>query len=76
MGKLDAFLAFNDREVLKHAGKVSAEVARRLAHEQYDQYHAAVQRLEAQWPTSDFDKFVEETKKRRTKLPPKESTDE
>ncbi len=72
--KLDAFLAFNGRDVLKHAGKVSAEVARRLAHERYDQYRADTERLESQQPTSDFDKFVEETKKRRKKPPPEETT--
>ncbi len=33
--RLDAFLAFNEYEVLTNAGKVSAEVARRLAEEQY-----------------------------------------
>jgi len=33
--KLDAFLAFNEYEVLNNAGSVSAEVAKRLAEEQY-----------------------------------------
>ncbi|WP_231942089.1 virulence RhuM family protein [Cupriavidus taiwanensis] len=36
--KLDAFLAFNEREVLTHAGKVSAEVAERLALERYTEF--------------------------------------
>ena len=75
-GKLDAFLAFNDRDVLKHAGKVSAEVAKQLAHERFDRYRAGVQRLEAERPTSDFDKLVEETKKKRKKRPPEGQTDE
>ena len=34
--RLDAFLRFNDYEVLTNAGKVSAEVAKKLAGEQYD----------------------------------------
>jgi len=34
--RLDAFLAFNGFEVLTNAGKVSAEVVKRLAEEQYD----------------------------------------
>ncbi|AMR76702.1 virulence RhuM family protein [Cupriavidus nantongensis] len=38
--KLDAFLAFNEREVLTHAGKVSAEVAERLALERYTEFEA------------------------------------
>ncbi|MFS8935476.1 RhuM family protein [Cupriavidus taiwanensis] len=36
--KLDAFLAFNEREVLTHAGKISAEVAERLALERYTEF--------------------------------------
>jgi hypothetical protein len=36
--KLDAFLQFNEYEVLANAGKVSAEVAKRLAEEQYDRF--------------------------------------
>jgi len=74
--KLDAFPAFNDRDVLTHAGKVSAEVARQLAHQEYDKYDAVVRQLEGRQPTSDFDRFVEDTKKRKTKRPPKESGDE
>lgn len=36
--KLDAFLAFNEYEVLTNAGQVSAAVARRLAEEEYAKY--------------------------------------
>lgn len=36
--KLDAFLQFNEYEVLTSAGKVSAEVAKRLAEAAYDQF--------------------------------------
>jgi len=35
VNRLEAFLAFNEYEVLTNAGKVSAEVAKRLAEEQY-----------------------------------------
>jgi len=38
VAKLDAFLQFNEYEVLANAGKVSAEVARRLAEQQYDKF--------------------------------------
>ncbi|MCC6743593.1 MAG: virulence RhuM family protein [Acidobacteria bacterium] len=38
VAKLDAFLQFNEYEVLANAGKVSAEVARRLAEEEYDKF--------------------------------------
>lgn len=36
--KLDAFLLFNDYEVLKDAGKVSTEVAKALAEGEYEKY--------------------------------------
>ncbi|WP_281916055.1 virulence RhuM family protein [Caldimonas thermodepolymerans] len=38
--KLDAFLQFNEREVLTHAGKISAQVAERLAQERYAEFDA------------------------------------
>ena len=38
VAKLDAFLQFNEYEVLANAGKVSAEVGRRLAEAQYDKF--------------------------------------
>ena len=68
--KLDAFLEFNDRDVLKHAGKVEKKVADQLAHEQFDRFATERQQIEAEQPTSDFDKFVEEMKKKQKKLPP------
>lgn len=43
--KLDAFLQFNEHEVLTHAGKLRASVAEKLALEHYDSFDAA--RLEA-----------------------------
>lgn len=46
--KLDAFLHFNERNILKHAGKVAKEVADHLALEQYDIFHANRLRQEAQ----------------------------
>jgi hypothetical protein len=38
--KLDAFLQFNEREILQNAGIVSMEVAKRLAEAEYDKFHA------------------------------------
>jgi hypothetical protein len=38
VSRLDAFLAFNEYEVLTNAGTVSAEVAKRLAEEQYSAF--------------------------------------
>lgn len=39
--KLDAFLRFNEREVLRHPGKVSMEVAQALALEQFETFDRA-----------------------------------
>lgn len=55
--KLDAFLQFNERDVLTHAGKISHELAEEHAHRQFEQYDAARRRLADQAP-SDFDKAV------------------
>ncbi len=57
--KLDAFLAFNGREVLDNPGKVSADVAKKLAEAEYEKFRV-VQDKEFR---SDFDEFVEKTKK-------------
>jgi hypothetical protein len=45
-GKLDAFLSFNERDVLTHSGKVKAVVAEALALERFEQFVA--QRREAE----------------------------
>lgn len=52
--KLDAFLKFNDYEVLRDAGRVSAEVARQLAEKEYQQFRIA---QDARYE-SDFDQQV------------------
>ena len=54
VGKLDAFLKFNEYEVLTNAGKVSAEVAKRLAEEQYEKFRVTQDRAFE----SDFEKEV------------------
>jgi hypothetical protein len=60
--KLDAFLTFNDRAVLGHAGRISAELAKQKAEDEFDLYVAERRRLEAQHPSSDFDRFVATTR--------------
>ena len=46
--KLDAFLSFNERELLTHAGKIKAKVAKQLAEERYDLFdkHRQAQEIE------------------------------
>lgn len=45
--KLDVFLEFNERDLLTHAGKVSKEVAEKLALDRYDDFDAKRKKAEA-----------------------------
>ena len=54
--KLDAFLQFNEKEVLEHKGKISHEVAISLAISEYEKYRVVQDRLYK----SDFDRLLEE----------------
>jgi len=57
--RLDAFLQFNERDILTHTGKVSQEVARRTASAAFNQYDARRRELEAE-QDSDFDRAVKQ----------------
>ena len=61
--RLDAFLEFNERNVLTHAGKVSHQLAEEHAHTQFEEYETKRRRFEASQPTSDFDRAVDEVKR-------------
>jgi hypothetical protein len=61
--RLDAFLQFNERNILTHAGAVSHQLAEDHAHAQFEQYDTERRRLEAAQPSSDFDRAVEEVKR-------------
>jgi hypothetical protein len=52
--KLDAFLQFNDYEILKNAGSISHDIAKQLAEKQYEQYRIEQDRLYE----SDFDQLA------------------
>ena len=58
--KLNAFLQFNERDLLDHPGKVSAEVAKAFAESEFEKYRIIQDRLFE----SDFDRAIK-------KLPPK-----
>lgn len=45
--RLDAFLAFNDRDILNNAGKVTADTAKRIAHERFETFDADRREAEA-----------------------------
>lgn len=59
--KLDAFLQFNEREILTDAGRVSMEVARRLAEDEYDKFHSRRLKEEAD---AELEDNLEELRKR------------
>lgn len=55
VGKLNAFLQFNGKEILHSAGKISASVAKELAYKEYDKFKDKLYK-------SDFDNFLNETR--------------
>jgi hypothetical protein len=61
--KLDAFLTFNERNILRNAGKISAKMAEEHAAREFERFDRARLDREASEPTSDFDKIVERAKK-------------
>ena len=52
--KLEGFLQLNDREILKDAGRVSAELARTHAEQEFEKFR----RQEDAGLESDFDRMV------------------
>ena len=57
--KLDGFLSLNDRDILNHAGKVSHQMAKQLAEQEYTSFHQ--QRLRNE--TSQADQYLEQLTK-------------
>jgi len=62
--KLDGFLNLNDRDILNHAGRVSHQMAKQLAEQEYEQFHQ--QRLQNE--TVEADKNLEQLTKALEKL--------
>lgn len=56
--KLDAFLQFNEREILNHPGRVEKAVADRLALDEYEQFHARRLTAETKAAELEFEKAV------------------
>ena len=59
--KLDAFLQFNDYDVLQNAGKISAKVARALADKEYEKFSPFQDKIFE----SDFDREVKKLKDKK-----------
>jgi len=62
--KLDAFLEFNEQELLTHAGKVMAEVAGKIAEERYEEFDKNRKIEEARKADEEDLKELEEIEKR------------
>ena len=69
--KLDGFLAFNERNILSHAGKVTKELADEHAAREFEKFDRARLDREASEPTGDFDKFVEQSRQLKPQDKPK-----
>ncbi|ABW66497.1 virulence RhuM family protein [Desulfosudis oleivorans] len=63
-GKLDAFLKFNEQELLTHAGAVKAEVARKIAEDRYEAFDKKRKTAEARAADKEDLKELEEIEKR------------
>ncbi|MCB0615665.1 MAG: virulence RhuM family protein [Phaeodactylibacter sp.] len=59
--KLDAFLQFNEYDILQNAGKVSAQVAKELAAQAYEQFR----KKQDESYESDFDKALQQLKNKK-----------
>ena len=62
-GKLDAFLQFNERDLLDHPGKVTAEIAKAFAESEFEKYRIVQDRLFE----SDFDRAIKQLPKEGAK---------
>ena len=62
--KLNAFLQFNQRDLLNHPGKVTAEVAKAFAESEFEKYRVVQDRLFE----SDFDRAIKQLPKKGGKL--------
>lgn len=59
--KLDAFLQFNDQEILKNAGSIRKKIADKLAEETYNTYHQNRLKTEAK-KLGDIDEAIKKIK--------------
>lgn len=62
--KLDAFLEFNEQELLTHSGKVKAEVARKIAGDHYEIFDNKRKKAEALAADEEDFRQLEEIEKK------------
>jgi hypothetical protein len=61
--RLDVFLTFNERELLTHAGRVSAAVAEELAAQRYSEFDACRRESEREAADAEDQKAIEELRR-------------
>ena len=70
IAKLDAFLRAGDREILAHAGSISAEEAKRKAELEFDKFDRQRRQLEDAQADAQFAKEVEDLAKQAKQITP------
>ena len=70
IAKLDAFLRAGDREILEHAGSISAEEAKRKAELEFDKFEPRRRQLEDAGAEAGFAQEVENLAKTAKQLKP------
>jgi hypothetical protein len=65
--KLDKFLEFNERDILDNPGKVSMEVAKTLALEEYEKFNRKRLAIEAEQADAEFDKVAKQIESKAKK---------
>jgi len=63
--KLDAFLMFNQQEILHDSGSVSMEIARHLALEEYDTFSLRRLKNDAVIPDNEFEKISKQIEQKK-----------
>ena len=58
--KLNGFLQFNEKNILTHAGKITQKMALEHAENEFEKFEVTRRNIEANNPTSDFDKLAKQ----------------
>jgi len=66
--KLDAFLKFNERDILNHAGKVTMEIAKALALKEYDKFNRGRLDDAARQDDAEFERLAKQIEKKNPKV--------
>ncbi len=63
--KLDAFLKFNEKDILKNAGKVSVEIAKKLAVTEYEKFNLKRLEYDKQKDDKEFEQIARQVEKNK-----------